>query len=63
MAYRNTKYIFREMSKVVNYDELSKSFDSVREPADACILKSLMENFTGKCVMVIITNNIFTLVT
>ena len=63
MVYRNTKYIFREMSKLVNYDALSKSFDSVREPADAYILKSLMENFTGKYVMVIITNDIFKLLT
>ena len=41
------------MSKIANYNELSKSYDSVREPADACILKGLMENFTGKPVKVI----------
>lgn len=38
------------MSKITDYNDISRSYDSVREPADACILKSLMESITGKCV-------------
>lgn len=43
------------MSKITDYNDISQSYDSVREPADACILKSLMESLTGKCVKVIET--------
>lgn len=44
------------MSKITDYNDISQSYDSVREPADACILKSLMESLTGKCVKVIARN-------
>uniref|UniRef100_K1QNA6 Menaquinone biosynthesis methyltransferase ubiE n=1 Tax=Magallana gigas TaxID=29159 RepID=K1QNA6_MAGGI len=36
------------MSNVTNYNEVSKSYDSGRKAADAHVIKSLMENFTGK---------------
>jgi hypothetical protein len=40
------------MSKITNYNEVSKSYDTTREAADAHILKGMMENFTGKTVKV-----------
>lgn len=46
------KFVYLEkMSKIANYNGISQSYDS----ADACILKSLMESVTGKCVKVIQT--------
>ncbi|XP_061178468.1 demethylmenaquinone methyltransferase-like [Saccostrea echinata] len=38
------------MSEIAQYNEISKLYDSTREAAEAHILKSLMENFTGKSV-------------
>lgn len=50
------KFVYLEkMSKIANYNDISQSYDSAREAADACILKSLMESVTGKCVKVIQT--------
>lgn len=40
------------MSKIENYDEVSKSYDSTRGATDAYIVKGMMENFTGKTVKV-----------
>lgn len=50
------KFVYLEkMRKIANYNDISQSYDSAREAADACILKSLMESVTGKCVKVIQT--------
>lgn len=43
------------MSKTADYNDIFKSYDTVREAADACFLKSLMESITGKCIKVILT--------
>ncbi|XP_062617593.1 demethylmenaquinone methyltransferase-like [Saccostrea cucullata] len=36
------------MSTMTDYDEASRTYDSVRRAPDAHLIKSLMENFTGK---------------
>lgn len=41
------------MSKIIDYNDIFRSYDFVREFVDVCILKSLMEFFIGKCVKVI----------
>ena len=40
------------MSKVTNYNEVSKTYDTGRQASDAHVIKSLMEHFTGKNVQV-----------
>lgn len=41
------------MSNVTDYNEVCKSYDTGRKAADAHVIKSLMENFTGKDVKVV----------
>lgn len=41
-----------KMSQIANYNEVSKSYDSTRGATEAYIVKSMMENFTGKTVKV-----------
>lgn len=42
------------MSNVTDYNEVSKSYDTGRKAADAHVIKSLMEHFTGKDVKVVV---------
>lgn len=45
------KFVYLEkMSKIAIYNDISQSYDSAREAAEACILKSLMESVTGRCI-------------
>lgn len=45
------KFVYLEkMSKIAIYNDISQSYDFAREAAEACILKSLMESVTGRCI-------------
>lgn len=44
------KFVYLEkMSKIAIYN-ISQSYDSAREAAEACILKSLTESVTRRCI-------------